>query len=86
MQKAASFTRSAFGHIHENIVEKKSERIEIRYQILHTHKLGAPAEERKKFTSGKIRWMMTGLWKCTIPYEIREKEAAEPSKQTEEQH
>lgn len=29
--------------------------------------------------------MMTGLWKCTIPYEIREKEAAEPSKQTEEQ-
>lgn len=24
----------------------------------------------KIVTSGKIRWMMTGLWKCTIPYEI----------------
>lgn len=48
MQKAASFTRSAFGHIHENIVEKKSERIEIRYQILYTHTNSAHQPKSEK--------------------------------------
>lgn len=70
MQKAASFTRSAFGHIHENIVEKKSERIEIRYQILHTHTQTRRTSRRAKKIH-KWKNSMDDDWFMKVHHTIR---------------